>query len=185
MVVDDEPTTEEFLRGLVDTIASNRLVDALRRKFRAQSFYEFFNRIFGTGFLLFLISIMIGGGALLLNQYQLSILDWSSAVVLVSAALILWFLLVMVSTVNRGETPLMGQANPQRSSQVLRVVAGVAILGSLGYELFISNPNPREGFVVTIIGALVTGMWLIGLAWFFGGLSGLYRIYTTDSKKED
>ena len=177
-MTDEEPPFKELLDAIADTVASNKLVDALRRKFQAQSFFEFFNRLWGTGMLLFVIGFLGLGVIMVVEESALSVslVDLGNVLYIVLIALIGWFLMSVVRVVNVGETPMYGD-EPTILSESLKIGSGLLILALVVYE-FMWKGNPAIDFiVVSFLGAVVTGIWLLGLSWLFGGLSGLVRVH--------
>lgn len=172
----EEPSTREFLITASDAIFSNWLVDTIRRKFQAQSYFEFFNRIWGTGLILFVLGITGLVIGLLLNEYQLSLFDIGNTIILVAVAVLVWIILVAVRVVNVGENPMYREAGPDKEAEVLKIIGGVSIIASLSYTLFWQTMTPIDNLVFVIFSAILVGMWLIGIAWFLGGLSGLLRL---------
>lgn len=173
---DDEPTTEEFFEAVGDIIVSNRVVDIVRQKFRAQSYYQFFNRLWATGLILFIIGIIGITMIYLIQGYELSILDVTNSIFIVAIALFIWFGLTIIGAVNEGEDPLVGEIGPEANSEAVKFSAGLGLTAVLVIQIFIGSQGPVEIIVLYLFATMMTSMWLIALAWMFGGLSGLIRL---------
>lgn len=180
VMADDEPSFREFLLAVLDSVASNELVDALRRKFQAQSYFEFFNRLSGIALLIFMIGFS-GWGLVIYFQdsnISVSLLDFGNVLYIVGIALILWILMYMVRVVNTGETPLYHD-EPTTCSELIKIMGGIIFIGSLLYQFIWVGNAPITFIIVSLLGAVLTAIWLLGIAWILGGVSGLVRIYRT------
>lgn len=176
---EEEPSFGEFMQSIGDAVLSNWLVDSLKRKFQAQSYFEFFNRISATGLLLFIIGIVGAGIFIFFEEFELTVLDLGNTIILGTIALVIFFLLELVSTINVGKTPIYGGEVPEWKVELVKIFGGSIILGALGYVI-LGEPNPLDVIVFSLISAVLVGIWLLGLAWLFGGLIGISRLRNHD-----
>lgn len=173
----DEPTTREFLEGIADMVASNRLTNIILRKVYAQSFYEFFNRIVGTGMLLFGVGTIGILGAVVLDNHRFSIFDLGNTVLIAGPAILFWIFLVVVSAINSGDSPLYQSDRTSWPVELTKVVGGLIGVCALVYQFVIKQGSAAEFIMLSLLAAVLIGMWLISLAWLFGGISGLWRLH--------
>lgn len=153
-------------------------------KFRAKSFVEFFNRLWGTGVLLFIIGLLAAGIGIYWQDSSLSIFDLGNTVIWVAIALLIWIGLELVGIVNEGDTPLYAAEMPNREVEFLKLAGGSVIFVAFGFQIYLDKTNVVDLLTVSIISAVITGMWLIGLSWFFGGLSGLLKLRKESDSKQ-
>lgn len=180
----EDPTTDEFLRSIWDAFASISLVENLRDKFKAQTFWEFFNRLWATGVLLLVVGF---GGVILaiaLSNYQLTVVDLTNVAWYLAGAAALWVLLSIVESVDSGEDLLMGHSDPVPLAAWMKFIFGIIVTAVIGYNLIWENSSIINGIATSLLAAIITGMWLFGIAWMLGGLSGLFRIYRNGSNRE-
>lgn len=174
----DEPFGREFVTSLGRSIASVELIEVLKRKFQAQSFWEFFNRLTALSYLLFLIGasavlLLLGGGDL-----PSPISDLFVLIAMVAAALFVWFVLVLVRATNLGAEPIAGHSKPNVGMGLIKTLFGLGVTWFLVDGIILGAPTAFGGLMTVVFGVLLTSMWLIGLSWLFGGLSGLIRHFT-------
>lgn len=172
---EDEPSIHDALKDFEDAILSNRLVRNLKRKFQAQSYYEFFNRTLGSGGLLFILGVIGILATFAFTELNIGLLVATDGRLLIAAAVVLWLILGAVSTINDGSSPFSVNDEPGIWFEFLRAIFGLLLIGVISYEIYWTNSDLIEGLVFTFAGAALVGMWLIGISWMFGGIIGVYR----------
>lgn len=177
---EEEPSFREFFKTVGDTIASNRLSVIMRQKFQAQSYYEFFNRIGATGLLLYISGVLGLLSFLLFRNINFSILDIGNSIFIAIGAAIIFIILELMGAVNDAESPIHRSEFPAVGTEITKIFLGIFVLGALLYQLFWRAASPYENLVLALAAIAFTGTWLIGVAWLFGGFSGLKRLRDSD-----